>query len=173
MSPFPHKYLPINFINNILLSISHYKFLISPIPHNLLPINFFKLLLSPSHFITNIFLSMSNYKYSYATTSTQSVTNEFYYQYYSLHLTLYLSLYHPSHRISYQSIPILKLCCLSHKKYIHTFPLQTISYKLISLAIIFSLAHFINILMSPFPHNQLRMNYITNIILTISLYKHP
>jgi hypothetical protein len=75
--------------------------LMSPLPHEQLPINF----------ITNTMHSNSQYNLPYVSPNTRSVTNEFNYQYYAVHLTLYTSLCHPSSTISYQSTPLLILCC--------------------------------------------------------------
>jgi hypothetical protein len=53
----------------------------SPLPHNKLSINS----------ITKIMLSISHYKHPYVIPPTRSVTNQFHYQCYALHLTLYTS----------------------------------------------------------------------------------
>jgi hypothetical protein len=108
----------------------------SPIPHVQLPINS----------ITNITLSISHYKHPYVTPLTHSVTNQFHYKYYAVHLTLESSLFQPSHTFSYQSIPLPILCSPSHT---------------------------IDVLISPLPHDQLPINSITNTMLSNSHYKHP
>jgi hypothetical protein len=100
----------------------------------------------PIKHITNIMLSISHYKHPYVTPPTRSVTNHFHYQCYAAHLTLSTFLCHSSHTISYQSIPLPMLCCPSHT---------------------------INILISPLQHDQLPINSITNVMLSISHYKHP
>jgi hypothetical protein len=135
-----HPYITISYPSNplpIFCCRSHTLYiLISPLPHDQLPINSF----------TNIKLSISHSKHPYVTPPSRSVTNKFYYQYYAVHLTLNLSFCHPSHTISYQSIPLQMLCCPSHS---------------------------INILMTPLSQNQLSINSITSIMLSISQYKHP
>jgi hypothetical protein len=108
----------------------------SPLPHYQLPINS----------ITNIMLSISHYKLLYLIPPKRSVTNQFHYQYYALQLTLYTSLCHLYHTISYQSIPLPILCSPSHTIYI---------------------------LKSPLSHDQLPINSVTNIMLSISHYIHP
>jgi hypothetical protein len=125
MSPLPHDQLSINSITNVMLSISHKIHFISPLPHYQLPINS----------ITKVMVSISYYKHPYVTPPTRSVTNQFHYQYYAVHLTLNTSFCHPSHMVNYQSIPLPVLWCPSHTKYI---------------------------LMSPLPHDQLPTNSITN-----------
>jgi hypothetical protein len=96
----------------------------------------------PINSITIIILSISQYRHLLSP-PTRSVTIHFNYQFYAVHLTLYTTLCHPSHTISYQSITLPILCCSSHN---------------------------IDILISP-PHDQLPFNSITFIMLSISHYK--
>jgi hypothetical protein len=135
----------------------------SPLPQYQLTINS----------ITNVMLSISHYKHPYVTPPTISVTNQFHYKFYAVHLTLYTSLCHHSHTISYQSIPLQILCCPSHTINTLCHPSHTISYQSIPLQMLCCPSHIINILMSPLPHYQLLFNSITNVMLSISHYKHP
>jgi hypothetical protein len=107
-------------------------------------------------------------KHPYVTPPTRSVTSQFHYQYYAFHLTLLIFLYHPSHTISYQSIPLPSLCCPSHTKTFLCPPSHTLCYQSIPLPILCSPSHTINFLLSPLPHGQLPINSITNILLSIS-----
>jgi hypothetical protein len=78
MSPLPNDQLQINYITKIMLFISNYIILMSTLPHDQLPIKY----------ITNIMLSISLYKHPYITPPTRSVTNQFHYQCFAVHITL-------------------------------------------------------------------------------------
>jgi hypothetical protein len=123
---------------------SHTKnILMSPLPHDQLPINS----------IANVMLPISQYKYPYVTSPTRTVTNQFHYQCYAVHLKLQTSLCHPSNTINYQSISLI-LCYPSHTKISLYYPSHTIGYQSIPLPILCCLSQTENILMSPLPHDQ-------------------
>jgi hypothetical protein len=100
----------------------------------------------PINTITNILLSISIYNDPYITRPTRSVTNQFHYQYYAFHLTLKSPLYHPYPTIIYQSIPLPIFCYPSHT---------------------------LLILISPHSYDELPINSITNVMLSISHCNHP
>jgi hypothetical protein len=98
------------------------------------------------NFITNVLLSNWHNKLPYIIPLTRSVNNQFHYQKFPVHFTLKTS-----------------LCHLSH----------TINYHPITWTILLSIYRTINILMSTLSNDQLPINSITNVMLTISHYKYP
>jgi hypothetical protein len=137
MSPLQHEQITINSITYVILSISLYKY-----PYITLP----------SRTVTNQFhyqcftVHLTLHTTPYVTPPKRSVTNQFHYKCYAVHITLKVTLYHPSRKISYQSMPLPMLCCPTQSKIILMLPLQ---------------------------NDQIPIHSITNIMLSTSHYIHP